>query len=128
MRHARLTTTEQYMAYAPRPELENQIARALDPYSLPENVTPIRSRSTASVIERLEEGDTSQVGPRDRTHLRRKLHTAACSRVWRVKTRVAEVPIVFDSGSWLRMTLMIPIARSTSSQRSAISSPLRSPA
>ena len=47
MRHARLTTTEQYMAYAPRPELANQIARALDPHSLPENVTPIRARPAA---------------------------------------------------------------------------------
>jgi hypothetical protein len=57
MRHARLTTTEQYMAYAPRPELANQIARALDPHSLPENVAPIRSDSAlaASVLERLEE-------------------------------------------------------------------------
>ncbi len=43
MRHARLNTTEQYMAYAPRPELANQITRALDPESLPENVTPIRT-------------------------------------------------------------------------------------
>ncbi len=42
MRHARLNTTEQYMAYAPRPELANQITRALDPHSLPENVVPIR--------------------------------------------------------------------------------------
>lgn len=55
MRHARLNTTEQYMAYAPRPELANQIARALDPHSLPENVTQIRTGSTASVFERLEE-------------------------------------------------------------------------
>jgi integrase len=55
MRHARLNTTEQYMAYAPRPELANQITRALDPESLPENVTPIRTASTASFLERLEE-------------------------------------------------------------------------
>lgn len=55
MRHARLTTTEQYMAYAPRPELASQIARALDPHSLPENVTPMRFGSVASLIERLEE-------------------------------------------------------------------------
>jgi integrase len=55
MRHARLNTTEQYMAYAPRPELANQIARALDPESLPENVTPIRAASTTSFLERLEE-------------------------------------------------------------------------
>ncbi len=55
MRHARLNTTEQYMAYAPRPELANQITRALDPESLPENVTPIRGASTASFLDRLEE-------------------------------------------------------------------------
>jgi len=55
MRHARLNTTEQYMAYAPRPELANQIARALDPHSLPENVTPIRPASATSFLERLEE-------------------------------------------------------------------------
>jgi hypothetical protein len=54
MRHARLTTTEQYMAYAPRPELADQIARALAPRSLSENVTPIRSNSAASVLARLE--------------------------------------------------------------------------
>jgi integrase len=55
MRHKRIGTTEQYMAYAPRPELANQITRALDPHSLPENVTPIRAGSTASLLERLEE-------------------------------------------------------------------------
>jgi integrase len=55
MRHARLNTTEQYMAYAPRPELANQITRALDPKSLPENVTPIRAASATSFLERLEE-------------------------------------------------------------------------
>lgn len=55
MRHARLNTTEQYMAYAPRPELASQITRALDPDSLPENVTPIRPASTTSFLERLEE-------------------------------------------------------------------------
>jgi integrase len=55
MRHARLNTTEQYMAYAPRPELANQITRALDPESLPQNVTPIRPASATSFLERLEE-------------------------------------------------------------------------
>ena len=55
MRHARLNTTEQYMAYAPRPELANQITRALDPESLPANVTPIRPASATSLLERLEE-------------------------------------------------------------------------
>jgi hypothetical protein len=55
MRHDRITTTEQYMAYRPQPELAGQITRALDPRSLPENVTPIRSGSAASLLERLEE-------------------------------------------------------------------------
>jgi hypothetical protein len=59
MRHYRLTTTEQYMAYRPQPELASQITRVLDPDSLPENVTPIRPRSAgaeATFLERLEEG------------------------------------------------------------------------
>jgi integrase len=58
MRHARLNTTEQYMAYAPRPELANQITRALDPHSLPENVIPLRPSATsapATLLERLAE-------------------------------------------------------------------------
>jgi integrase len=58
MRHARLNTTEQYMAYAPRPELANQITRALDPHSLPENVMPIHPTITATkttLLRRLEE-------------------------------------------------------------------------
>jgi len=55
MRHERITTTEQYMAYRPQPDLAVQITRALDPRSLPENVTPIRSRPAASVLDRLEE-------------------------------------------------------------------------
>ena len=58
MRHTRLSTTEQYMAYAPRPELASQITQALDPESLPENVTPLRLVSgglTATFLERLEE-------------------------------------------------------------------------
>jgi integrase len=58
MRHTRLNTTEQYMAYAPRPELANQITRALDPRSLPANVVPLRPVSgdaTATFLERLEE-------------------------------------------------------------------------
>jgi integrase len=58
MRHKHLNTTEQYMAYRPQPELANQITRALDPRSLPENVLPIRSATgdaTSSFLERLEE-------------------------------------------------------------------------
>jgi site-specific recombinase XerD len=58
MRHDRLTTTEQYMAYRPQPELASQITRALDPHSLPENVTPIRPRAAgaeATFLARLEE-------------------------------------------------------------------------
>lgn len=58
MRHKRMNTTEQYMAYAPRPELANQITRALDPHSLPENVVAIRPApgdAAATFLERLEE-------------------------------------------------------------------------
>jgi hypothetical protein len=58
MRHARLNTTEQYVAYALRPELANQITRALDPHSLPENVVPIRPTILATdttLLRRLEE-------------------------------------------------------------------------
>ena len=55
MRHKRMNTTEQYMAYRPQPELAVQITRALDPHSLPENVTAIRPPSAASFLERLEE-------------------------------------------------------------------------
>lgn len=58
MRHDRLTTTEQYMAYSPRPDLADQIARALDPHSPPENVLPIQSPpedSGVKFLERLEE-------------------------------------------------------------------------
>ena len=55
MRHDRLTTTEQYMAYRPQPALAGQITQALDPHSLPENVTPIRPASATSFLERLEE-------------------------------------------------------------------------
>ena len=31
MRHDRLTTTEQYLAYAPQPDLAERLTRALDP-------------------------------------------------------------------------------------------------
>lgn len=58
MRHDRLSTTEQYMAYSPRPDLAEQIARALDPHRLPENVLPVQSLSEgsdATFLECLEE-------------------------------------------------------------------------
>lgn len=55
MRHKRMNTTGQYMAYRPQPELADQITRALDPHGPPENVTPIRPESAASFLERLEE-------------------------------------------------------------------------
>jgi integrase len=58
MRHDRLTTTEQYMAYAPRPDLAEQITRALDPHSLPENVVLMRAvpeGAAGKFLERLEE-------------------------------------------------------------------------
>jgi integrase len=58
MRHDRLSTTEQYMAYRPQPELADQITRALDPHSLPENVLPIRPTTKdvgPTFLDRLEE-------------------------------------------------------------------------
>jgi integrase len=58
MRHDRLSTTEQYMAYSPRPDLAEQIARALDPHSQHANVVPMRPASPdagAKFFERLEE-------------------------------------------------------------------------
>jgi hypothetical protein len=58
MRHDRLSTTEQYMAYSPRPDLADQIARALDPHSQHANVVPTRPASPdagAKFFERLEE-------------------------------------------------------------------------
>ncbi len=58
MRHDRLSTTEQYMAYSPRPDLAEQITRALDPHSACENVRPIRSvpaGDAGTFLERLEE-------------------------------------------------------------------------
>jgi integrase len=58
MRHDRLSTTEQYMAYSPRPDLAEQIARALDPRSILGKVPLIRSLSEgsqATFLERLEE-------------------------------------------------------------------------
>jgi integrase len=58
MRHTRLNTTEQYMAYARRPELANQITQALDPESLPENIVPSgpgSKEAAATFFERLGE-------------------------------------------------------------------------
>jgi integrase len=57
MRHDRLTTTEQYLAYAPQPDLADQITRALDPHSPAKNVCPIRLTEDAAptFLERLEE-------------------------------------------------------------------------
>jgi len=57
MRHNRLTTTEQYLAYAPRPELANQITRALDPHSVPVEPPPVRQAGELrdDLLERLEE-------------------------------------------------------------------------
>jgi integrase len=57
MRHDRLTTTEQYLAYAPQPDLADQITRALDPQGTPNSITPIRLPEDAGTgfLERLEE-------------------------------------------------------------------------
>jgi integrase len=58
MRHNRLGTTEQYMAYAPQPDLASQLTRALDSQAAPTtidpwNVTPVAL--PAALVERLEE-------------------------------------------------------------------------
>jgi integrase len=59
MRHDRLSTTEQYMAYSPRPDLAAQIGRALDPRSIAEHVPPSWSADHAvgatGFLKRLEE-------------------------------------------------------------------------
>ncbi len=58
MRHDRLSTTEQYMAYSPRPDLAAQIARALDPHSLVEDSVSVQALSgdrAAAFFERLKE-------------------------------------------------------------------------
>jgi integrase/recombinase XerC len=53
MRHERITTTEQYMAYRPQPELASQIARALDPDSVSEPAPALRGPTPS--LGRLEE-------------------------------------------------------------------------
>jgi site-specific recombinase XerD len=55
MRHERITTTEQYMAYRPQPELASQIARALDPASITAPAAPTRYQPSPSFLGRLEE-------------------------------------------------------------------------
>jgi integrase len=57
MRHDRLTTTEQYLAYSPQPDLADQITRALDPDCPPREVSAIRLADDAAptFLERLEE-------------------------------------------------------------------------
>jgi integrase len=59
MRHDRLSTTEQYMAYSPRPDLAEQIARALDPHGAPERSPPARGTAqgpaTTCFLDRLED-------------------------------------------------------------------------
>jgi integrase len=58
MRHDRLTTTEQYMAYSPRLELADQITRALDPHNLGQGIsndTPLSGSTGVAFLARLEE-------------------------------------------------------------------------
>jgi integrase len=57
MRHSRLSTTEQYMAYAPRPDLADQLARALDPHCAAHHVSPVRPSDHGgdTFLDRLEE-------------------------------------------------------------------------
>jgi integrase len=59
MRHDRLSTTEQYMAYSPRPDLAAQITRALESAGGAERIQPAqvvdRTEAVSGVLERLEE-------------------------------------------------------------------------
>ncbi len=58
MRHNRLTTTEQYMAYAPQPDLADQLRRALDPAAPATGRDCLENRLEAPsqrLIDRLEE-------------------------------------------------------------------------
>lgn len=58
MRHTHLTTTEQYLAYSPRPELASQIARALDPGSggtEPRRPSGVPAVPAGTFLSRLEE-------------------------------------------------------------------------
>jgi integrase len=57
MRHSRLSTTEQYMAYAPRPDLADQLTRALDPQGAAHGGSPTRpfQHGGGTFLERLEE-------------------------------------------------------------------------
>jgi site-specific recombinase XerD len=55
MRHDRLSTTEQYVAYSPRPDLAAQIARALDPHGSDGSSASEAPGSLAAVLEQLEE-------------------------------------------------------------------------
>jgi integrase len=58
MRHKHLSTTEQYVAYSPRPELANQIARALDPRGPRESIVrshEVSGGTAAAFLERLDE-------------------------------------------------------------------------
>lgn len=51
MRHTRITTTEQYMAYRPRPELANQLAEALDPQHRAASKPPSQEVPLAALAE-----------------------------------------------------------------------------
>jgi integrase len=58
MRHDRLSTTEQYLAYAPQPDLADQLARALEPSALPKassSRAPYPETLSPSFLQRLEE-------------------------------------------------------------------------
>ncbi|UGS37201.1 tyrosine-type recombinase/integrase [Capillimicrobium parvum] len=56
MRHDRLSTTEQYMAYAPQPDLARRIASALQPATQPLRVEAFRAPGDISqLLERLDE-------------------------------------------------------------------------
>jgi integrase len=55
MRHDRLSTTEQYMAYAPQPELASRIAQALAPQAGREPGRPVEGIDLVELDARLDE-------------------------------------------------------------------------
>jgi integrase len=79
MRHDRLSTTEQYMAYSPRPDLAEQIARALDPHSFAGACPahPVAARgSRCDVPQAPGGGDPGQVATGRTAAVRRDRRTA----------------------------------------------------
>ncbi|MGH2904413.1 MAG: tyrosine-type recombinase/integrase [Solirubrobacteraceae bacterium] len=79
LRHDRLSTTEQYMAYSPRPDLAEQIARALDPAERPEVASPVGASepdNMARFLDCLEE----EIPAKWLSEIRRVYETGGASR------------------------------------------------